>query len=106
MKNLVSFLLSGSLLFASFKVKQRPYEQIASFPDTVRIATGLISGGKADDRDVTFFKGIPFAAPPLGELRWKMPQPVTPWQGVKSCVAFAPSPMQAKPKAFSMWSEE
>ena len=49
---------------------------------------------------------MPFAAPPVGNLRWKASQPVTPWTGVKECNAFGPSPMQPKPAAFSMWSEE
>src|SRR5205085_1094399 len=51
-------------------------------------------------------KGIPFAAPPVNDLRWKEPQPAASWQGVKKCLAFGPSPMQAKPAPFSMWSEE
>ncbi|HKG69884.1 MAG TPA: carboxylesterase family protein [Segetibacter sp.] len=110
MKNLKYLLLSGTciscLLFASFKIKQSDGEVPVSFADTVRIAGGLISGVKGNDGNVTIFKGIPFAAPPVGELRWKAPQPVSRWQGVKTCVAFGPSPMQNKPKAFSMWSAE
>ena len=35
--------------------------------------------------DVTLFKGIPFAAPPVGELRWKEPQDLDPWEGVRLC---------------------
>lgn len=110
MKNLKYFLLSGTciscLLFASFKINQSNGEVTDSFLDTVHITGGLVSGVKGDDGNITIFKGIPFVAPPVGELRWKAPQPVPVWQGVKSCVAFGPSPMQPKPKAFSMWSEE
>jgi para-nitrobenzyl esterase len=40
------------------------------------------------------FKGIPFAAPPIGDLRWKGPQPVQPWRGVRQAVAFGPACMQ------------
>lgn len=40
------------------------------------------------------FKGIPFAAPPVGDLRWQAPQPVQPWQGVRKTVAFGPACMQ------------
>ena len=40
------------------------------------------------------FKGIPFAEPPVGKLRWKPPQPLKPWDGVKKTQAFGPSPTQ------------
>jgi para-nitrobenzyl esterase len=48
------------------------------------------------------FKGIPFAAPPVGALRWKAPQPVKPWTGVKQASAFAPACVQdaSFPKLF------
>ncbi len=51
----------------------------------VRIKPGLVSG--AGD-DVAVFKGIPYAAPPLGELRWKPPQPPPNWDGVRSASDF------------------
>ena len=41
------------------------------------------------------FKGIPFAAPPVGDLRWKAPAPSKPWTGVKKADAFANACMQA-----------
>jgi para-nitrobenzyl esterase len=44
---------------------------------------------------MTVFKGIPFAAPPVGDLRWKAPAPVEPWTGVKKADAFADACMQA-----------
>ena len=56
--------------------------------DTVKVEGGLISGATADG--VRSFKGIPFAAPPVGELRWKAPQPVVAWEGVRRCEAFGP----------------
>jgi len=43
---------------------------------------------------LTVFKGIPFAAPPLGELRWKGPQPVEKWEGIKQTTEFAPAAWQ------------
>jgi para-nitrobenzyl esterase len=43
---------------------------------------------------VAVFKGIPFAAPPVGELRWRAPQPVQPWQGVTKAEAFGPACIQ------------
>jgi len=95
-------LASASTFFYSFK----PRNDVSKNPDTVRIASGLISGVKSNASDVVAFKGIPFAAPPVGELRWKAPQPVQPWEGVKKCDAFGPSPMQAKPTPFMVYTPE
>ena len=58
----------------------------------VKVEGGMIEGVVIDD--VNTYLGIPFAAPPVGELRWKKPQPVQPWQGVRFCDRFAPAPMQ------------
>jgi len=65
---------------------------------------GPISG--IEKEGIQIFKGIPFAAPPVGALRWKAPQPVKPWKEVKECLAFGPSPVQASPAPFMCWSEE
>ncbi|MCA0365679.1 MAG: carboxylesterase family protein [Bacteroidetes bacterium] len=56
--------------------------------------------------NLRIFKGIPFAAPPIGEFRWKAPQPVKNWTGVKKCNSFSASPIQNKPAPFYCWSEE
>lgn len=74
--------------------------------DTLRIRQGLISGVSTATEGIVAYKGIPFAAPPVGELRWKEPQPAISWEGVKQCNSFGPSPMQGDPAAFSMWTEE
>ncbi|WP_417886623.1 carboxylesterase/lipase family protein [Zunongwangia sp.] len=46
------------------------------------------------ENDLTIFKGIPFAAPPIDELRWKAPQPVKSWEGIKKTTNYAHSPFQ------------
>src|SRR5579872_112400 len=74
--------------------------------ETIKVEGGLISGAMDTRGDIHSFKGIPFAAPPVGPLRWKAPQPVVPWTGVRSCDQFGASPMQNKPAAFLMWTEE
>jgi para-nitrobenzyl esterase len=74
--------------------------------DPVQTAAGRVAGTINADGDVRVFKGIPFAAPPVGALRWKAPQPVKPWTGVRNCTEFGPSPMQNDPAPFSMWTEE
>lgn len=65
---------------------------------------GSVSGYKTGD--ICIYKGIPFAAPPVGDLRWKAPQPVKNWAGVLKCDKFSASPMQRKPVPFMMWTEE
>lgn len=74
--------------------------------DPVAVTGGLISGEYLDQAQVHTYKGIPFAAPPVGNNRWRAPQPVIPWQGVRACTSFGPSPMQSKPVPFMYWSRE
>ncbi|WP_116790336.1 carboxylesterase/lipase family protein [Flavobacterium psychrotrophum] len=76
----------------------------AQLPQEIKITGGKISG--VTNNDISIYKGIPFAAPPVGNLRWKAPQPVKPWRGVRECIAFGASPMQGEPVPFSMWSQE
>lgn len=61
-------------------------------PDEVQIDSGRLKGAKTGA--LVVFKGIPFAAPPVGANRWRAPQPVTPWQGVRSALEFGPDSMQ------------
>ena len=61
----------------------------------VRTANGTVEGA-ALPTGIALFKGIPFAAPPIGELRWKPPQPAARWQGVRAATRFRPQCMQAR----------
>jgi len=64
---------------------------VGALADPVRIESGQVSGtASGDDGAVRVYKGIPFAAPPVGDLRWKPPQPVKPWEGVRACTEFGP----------------
>lgn len=62
----------------------------------VKVETGLVEGLPAGNQAVSVFKGVPFAAPPVGELRWKEPQPAKPWVGVKKCYSYSDIPMQRR----------
>jgi para-nitrobenzyl esterase len=95
-------LVISVALFFSFTVKNESRKN----SDTVRVEGGFVSGVTSKLSNVISFKGIPFAAPPVGELRRKAPQPVKPWSGVKNCYAFGPSPMQSKPVPFMVYTRE
>ena len=58
----------------------------------VKTAEGILEG--KDLSGITVFKGVPFAAPPVGNLRWKAPQPVEKWEGVRKATEYGPNPMQ------------
>jgi para-nitrobenzyl esterase len=88
------------LIFASFNATE------SGNLNKIKVDGGFISGTVAKSKDIHIFKGIPYAAPPLGALRWKAPQPVIPWTGTKACTAFGASPMQPSPVPFSMWTSE
>ena len=55
----------------------------------VKVEGGLLQGIPSSASEITVFKGIPYAAPPVGELRWKRPQPVVKWDGVKVADTFS-----------------
>lgn len=76
------------LLLAALPV-QASFAQISQVKVTGGEVSGVVDGG------IAIFKGIPFAAPPVGDLRWKAPAPVKPWSGVKKADAFANACMQA-----------
>src|SRR5215470_12342731 len=62
--------------------------------DRVKIANGLLEGVSDKSSGVRSFKGIPFAEPPIGDLRWKPPQPVKNWQDARKADKFGPRCMQ------------
>ena len=62
--------------------------------DRVKTANGTLEGVADKTTGVRSFKGIPFGAPPVGELRWKPPQPVKNWEGVRQADKFGPRCMQ------------
>lgn len=66
----------------------------AAGPDQVTVANGKLQGTTNSDKTVRIFKGIPFAAPPVGNLRWKAPQPPLNWQGVRQADKFGSACLQ------------
>lgn len=69
---------------------------VTSAKDLVQTANGTVEGMGAQPSGVRVFKGIPFAQPPTGDLRWREPQPVQNWKGVRQAREFGPRCMQAR----------
>ncbi len=65
---------------------------VAQQPAPVKIGQGLVQGTSEDG--LTVYRGIPFAAPPVGDFRWRAPQPAAKWNGVRQTTNFAPGPIQ------------
>lgn len=64
---------------------------------TVETKYGKIKGIRGNNARITAFRGIPFAKPPVGDLRWRAPQPVEPWDGVLEAYDYAPISVQDTP---------
>ena len=96
---LLALVMAGSILFipAAWAAENSPEAEVTG---------GLISGTVNEDGSVLIYKGIPYAAPPVGDLRWKSPQPVKPWEGVKECIQYSAAAVQGEQKPFGMWTEE
>lgn len=74
--------------------------------EMAKTQSGMVSGIEIPGKDMTLFKGVPFAAPPVGELRWKAPQPVPAWDGVLKADSFQPAAWQEYHKKGSFYDRE
>jgi len=74
-----------TVLFAGCKEERNP---------VLTIQGGKVSGVETATPDVLIYKGIPYAAPPVGPLRWREPQPIVPWEGVKVADKFGNASIQ------------
>lgn len=72
----------------------------------LNIEGGKIQGVPCSTYGVTVYKGVPFAAPPIGQLRWKAPQPVVPWRGLKVADRYMGKPWQKGPNKKSIYYNE
>jgi para-nitrobenzyl esterase len=87
-------LLIVVTLFISCSIyAQQTNENLLQKTPIINTPSGKIRG--MVEGDVFIFKGIPYAAPPVGEYRWRPPQPVIPWEGVRDASEFGPNCAQA-----------
>src|SRR5919202_2870866 len=69
-------------------------EDHAATNPVVTVSGGILEGTIEPGSGIRSFRGIPFAAPPVGDLRWRPPEPAAPWVGVRPAHQFGPSAMQ------------
>jgi para-nitrobenzyl esterase len=85
---------SGTLFIVLAGAPILAAQQSQVTPSFITTASGELEGIVSADGKVRTFKGIPYAAPPVGSLRWKAPQPVAAWSGVRKAVDYGPRCMQ------------
>ena len=100
LSSLFSLLMLVSLLIGSVTTLAQGG---GGLPQTIAIEGGKISGlTLGENKDVLSFKGIPYVKPPIGPLRWKPPQPVETWEGVRQATAYGPACFSRIFKAFGI----
>ena len=80
-------LLGVTALGVAKAADQASSDAPAAASSVVKVTQGEVQGTSADG--VSVYKGLPFAAPPVGDLRWRAPQPAAKWQGVRAATAFS-----------------
>lgn len=97
------------LLAVNLKLTEPPYRAVSAVEGknpaatgVVEVAQGKLTGVYTEDSRVEVYTGIPYAKPPVGELRWKEPQAPEAWDGIRVCDHFAPMSMQQRsPEIFN-----
>jgi para-nitrobenzyl esterase len=106
MKSISSKIKSMALLFWTFTLIVSCTSKTKILDPVVQTQSGLVQGVANASATVTSFKGIPYAAPPVGDLRWKEPQPPLSWEGIRVASEFCASCIQEKPGSRLPWTEE
>lgn len=101
--SLFSLVASISLGTCTFLLAIQPHARAQS---AVLTQSGRLSGVPTSDPAITVFKGIPYAAPPIGPLRWQPPQPPATWSGTRKADHFSPSCMQNIRGEHLPWTRE
>src|SRR5579863_5556622 len=108
MKRSIREFLLAAVVLTLFLACIRPEagaQSSGKISGAVQIDSGMVSG-VTDSGGVTAYLGIPFAAPPAGELRWRPPQPPAKWDGVRKADQFGKSCAQQDLRSFLPFTEE
>jgi para-nitrobenzyl esterase len=99
--NLQKFIMLLSLLTGMNTINAQQLRYVQQ-----QTANGVVEGVVSPDNKVRTFKGIPYAAPPVGSLRWKAPQPVTKWSGILKTVDYPKRAMQGRIYSDMIFNDE
>ncbi len=106
---LCTWLVLFALLGINYWLNYPPYRQLSAVTnkdpevtDVVTVTEGDLTGVYNEDKSVEVYAGIPFAKPPVGELRWKETMEPEPWEGVRVCDTFGPMSMQKE--SSTLWN--
>src|SRR5512132_1293558 len=99
-------VLNVGSLQSNAQVSDRPFHKPQPVLDTVNTDAGMIQGLPPNSFDIRMFKGVPYAAPPVADRRWRAPMRIEPWDGVKPATAFSADCVQAPPADGHRTSED
>jgi para-nitrobenzyl esterase len=102
----VQLLLKPPLLVIAFIAVSQSMAAFAASTDPVRTEAGLVSGVSGRDPTITAYRGIPYAAPPVGDRRWRAPLPPIRWQGIRAAVHFGNICPQAQADPIASMDED
>ena len=87
----LAILITGSAFAAHHENSAEGSLAASGITDVITTSVGKVQGSSSEVQQtvVRIFKGIPYGAPPVGDLRWKAPQPPTPWEGVRNTTQWA-----------------
>lgn len=102
----IAFAFGASLALASSFVLRAQEPVTPALVGDVVVAQGQLVGSAGRSPAITVFKGVPFAAPPVGDWRWREPQPAPAWEGVHAATEFAPSCVQNIVDSRDPWTYE
>jgi para-nitrobenzyl esterase len=78
----------------------------AQIAEPLHLESGTLAGVHGSDPTVMVYRGVPYAAPPVGDLRWRPPQKADSWEGVRQAEEFAPGCIQHLARSRPPWTEE
>ena len=93
MKRFIRSILDAAIILCAFTLAGSVCAADLVKTADVKTANGTLEGAVDSGAEVRAFKGIPYAQPPIGDLRWKAPQPVKDWPDVRQADAFGPRAM-------------